>query len=640
MRQTCWCIVLSVSSIYVSACTGGGSGGGSGGVGGSGGGSGGTGATISALAPAPNAFRLQAQNGEIIWTDDDDVANVKKVSGSGGPIALLAMRMGVPLNVVVHDQKVYWIEEKPLSGFGERWLKKVSPDETVTILAEGSGCVFGNTSDLVVDATNVYWATSTCSPNTSTIEAISLADGLPTTLATINGTVSALSSDGTHLYWEEGVVTIGSAKSVMRLPKAGGSPQTLATGSFEQFRGGLAILNGQVFFSDSHFIGYTIRKVPSAGGALTTLIDVPMDGPVRGITADDVNVYWSDKTSINALPVNGGSRSVLASGQNQPLSIILNSDSVFWVETLCCTSQQTGRIKKVPVGGGIVEIVLDNLAAPGGSLTIDGTDVFWTEGGPLLGREGLGRLARASLNGGAITTVASGIFNPKPSFRADDQFIYIADVSTIKKLPINGGFPERLHSIALSQQVFGMVNSMAVDDAFVYWSESTSDVIRRTPKAGGAVTTIFVRPNVVTGPPASLTVADGFLYWLDVQGIVRMPSAGGSVATVSSAAGSLIVDQDYVYFVQGGPALSNIKKVSVNGGLVTTLVPGAAAGAFTQDDSHIYWTSQTEVGKVPKNGGSVSVYEQIVKDSGGGIAVDDTSVYWMRDDVLWKATPK
>jgi len=137
-------------------------------------------------------------------------------------------------------------------------------------------------------------------------------------------------------------------------------------------------------------------------------------------------------------------------------------------------------------------------------------------------------------------------------------------------------------------------------------------------------------------------VADGFLYWLDVQGIVRMPSAGGSVATVLSASGlfDLIADQDRVYFVQGGPALSDIKKVSVNGGLVTTLVPGAAAGAFTQDDSYIYWTSQTEVAKVPKNGGSLSFYERIVKDSGGGIAVDDTSVYWMRDDVLWKATPK
>src|SRR5206468_10360169 len=206
------------------------------------------------------------------------------------------------------------------------------------------------------------------------------------------------------------------AKSVMRLSKAGGSPQVLATGSFQDFRGGLAILNGRVFFSDTYTIhtelaGYRIRAVPTAGGALTTLIDVPMDGPVRGITADDVNVYWSDKTSINALPVNGGSRSVLASGQNQPLSITLNSDSVFWVETLCCTSQQTGRIKKVPVGGGIVEIVLDNLAAPGGSLTIDVKDVFWTVLGPLLGREGLGRLVRASLNGVAITTVAIGIFN-------------------------------------------------------------------------------------------------------------------------------------------------------------------------------------------------------------------------------------
>jgi hypothetical protein len=622
--------------------------------GGGGGSGGGSGATITALLPATNAFQLQAQNGEIIWTDNDDVANVKKVPVSGGSEVLLAMRMGIPLNVVVHDQEVYWIEEKPFSGFGGRWLKKVSPDGTVTFLAEGSGCVFGTTSDLVVDATNIYWITSTCPPNTSTIERISLEDGLSTPLATINGAVRALGSDATHLYWEEGDVSPTTAKSVMRLAKAGGSPEALVTDVFQNFGGGFAIRNGQVFFSDTYTIhsdlaGYRIRNVPSAGGALMTLIDVPMDGGVRGIKADNVNVYWSDKTSINALPVNGGSRTVLAGGQNGPLSILVDSDSVFWVETLCYTSAQTGRIKKVPVGGGTVEVVLDSLAAPGGALTTDGTDIFWTEGGPLLSREGLGRLARASLNGGPVVTVASGIFNPNPSFIADDHFIYIADVSTIKKLPINGGFPERLHSISLSQPVFMMVSSIAADDAFVYWTESLSNAIRKIPKGGGAITTIFDIPNGITGPPRSLTVAGGFVYWIDdklgMQAIRKMPATGGSVVTVLSDSGilGLIVDQDHIYFIQHAPIFSDIKKVSVNGGTISTIRSGieiVSSRELAQDASDIYWTNQTQVGKFPKNGGSASFYELIVKNSGGGIAVDDTSLYWVRDDVLWKTTPK
>ena len=61
---------------------------------------------------------------------------------------------------------------------------------------------------------------------------------------------------------------------------------------------------------------------------------------------------------------------------------------------------------------------------------------------------------------------------------------------------------------------------------------------------------------------------------------------------------------------------------------------------MTQDDESIYWSNQTTVGKASKSTGALVFYELVVKSSGGGIAVDETSAYWIRDDILFRATPK
>ena len=146
----------------------------------------------------------------------------------------------------------------------------------------------------------------------------------------------------------------------------------------------------------------------------------------------------------------------------------------------------------------------------------------------------------------------------------------------------------------------------------------------------------------------SLTFVNDRLYWLDnVPGskIKSLPKAGGTISTLLSSQGlfDFIADMTNIFFIQGGPFFSTINRMPITGGPTSLLVPEAAISSsneMTQDDQSVYWSNQKAVGKVSKSTGTRTFYGLIVKNSGGGIAVDDTSAYWIRDDILFRATPK
>jgi hypothetical protein len=146
-----------------------------------------------------------------------------------------------------------------------------------------------------------------------------------------------------------------------------------------------------------------------------------------------------------------------------------------------------------------------------------------------------------------------------------------------------------------------------------------------------------------------IAVANGFVYWADDlssagYSIRKMPVAGGPLNTIASniqTLNGLEVDFDNAYFAEWDTG--DIKKVSVNGGTVTTLFDGDpihSPSSITQDPTHIYWSNQVEVARVAKNGGGFTFYESVVKGSGSDIAVDNSSVYFVRDEVIWRVSPK
>lgn len=607
---------------------------------------GGIGPAISVARVTPNVQQFRVHGNDLIWSDADPFVGLKKASMSGGSEIPLTIPMKEPLSLRVQGQDVYWIENRFVSSEATKLIVKASPDGTISYIGRGRGCGSSEDDSLVLDNENAYWIVCETNSNNSFIQKIPLNGDSPVTLATFSERIANLADDSSSIYWQQegSFLTI---PSIFRVAKVGGAPLLVLTGNRDEgFGRGMIVSGGQVFFSDSgQSFGYRIRKVPSTGGAASVLVVVNGDH-VGGIATNGTTVYWSDRTTVNSIPVGGGARTILASSQNEANSIVLQGNSLFWVEGVCCATGQVGRIKRVPLAGGQVSVVIGDILAPNGRLAASSATLYWIEGGALLASEGIGRIRKAPIQGGSPTTMASGILSTSnlPSV-ISGQYIYFGDKAAIKKLSLDGGFPEILYSIAINQNDVGFISDIATDDAFLYWTESNYSAVRRMPISGGIVTTLS---SSFTSRVQQIALANGFVYWAEElpsgDSIIKMPVAGGPPNTIASNIQGLTgleVDSNSAYFAEY--ETGDIRKVSVNGGTVTTLFDGSAfhsPSSITQDQTHIYWSHQTQVARVSKNGGGITFYELIIKNSEGGIAVDDSSVYFVRDEVIWRASPK
>lgn len=133
---------------------------------------------------------------------------------------------------------------------------------------------------------------------------------------------------------------------------------------------------------------------------------------------------------------------------------------------------------------------------------------------------------------------------------------------------------------------------------------------------------------------AALVVTAGTLGCADL-----VPTA--PLVTGERGITSIATDDFFVYWTTGDGA---VKKISVDGGAVTVLVPPpaqpAAAEHVTLDDDTVYFTlGGSAVMKAPKKGGESA----LILEEGGirGIAVDTESVYWsVSEGKLGKAPKK
>ncbi len=218
--------------------------------------------------------------------------------------------------------------------------------------------------------------------------------GIATTLASGQAAPRyGIAVDAANVYWINYEGTGGG--SVVQLPLIGGTATTLATGQTDT--GSLALncplVPGACTATSVYWTGYYgVMTVPIGGGTTTAISSVQSAG--GGIATDATNVYWTSPGDTNGagaiyqMPLGGGSPTPLGVGQNYPYNVAVDSTSVYWATLgTSANSFKDGTVMKATIGGGAVTILASGLSAWGAwGVAVDATNVYWTcyEGGTVM----------------------------------------------------------------------------------------------------------------------------------------------------------------------------------------------------------------------------------------------------------------
>ena len=307
----------------------------------------------------------------------------------------------------------------------------------------------------------------------------------------------------------------------------------------------------------------------------------------------------------------------LATGQATPTAITADSTSVYWVNS------GNGTVMKVLASGGTPVTIASEQYNPT-AIAVDGANVYWTNAGT-----------------GDCTAAAASTPSVCPG-------------SAVMMAPLSGGQAVMLAPASVPVAI-------AVDGANVYWAGGAGDaggLVVKVPLDGTAATTLASGQSGIHGVAVNAT----YVYWTndtEAGSVMEAPVAGGYTGTLPSTQdypGAIQATSASVYWLdaigRSGAAGLTLMTVSVRGGTPTPLAvsaPGyySSPSALVLDATTAYWTAPGDsyegasgyVMSIPLAGGAISTLAS-GDTSGGGIAVDATSVYWTSANAVMKLTPK
>jgi hypothetical protein len=292
--------------------------------------------------------------------------------------------------------------------------------------------------------------------------------------------------------------------------------------------------------------------------------------------------------------------------------------------------------------GGCDSIVLSTEFVPPGRLTIDSSNVYWTNGD--------GSIKSVPIAGGATATLESGA-GAGMGIGVDTQNVYAVSQDGIISAPLSGTMAITVLATAQLQPY-----ALAVDANNVYWSTVGSGAgngtIMACAKAGCSQMPTTLASGMHVQYPYGLVVAGGNVYWTSFNfggEINVVPTTGGTFTNFSSnlgypyeisAAGSIMM---VVLYGQGGV----IATVPMSGGAASNIVGGQSFPTEgVTDGVSGYWTLT-----IPSNEmGATLVKSSLTSPSpvplavnvqpAGSVAVDGTWVYWLTNDGTVRKTAK
>jgi len=599
---------------------------------------------VAATGPGPAS--LQVANGKVYWSETGTSA-LRSVATTGGTVADLATRVVQIQAFAFAGSDLIWEDDRPVSGFGacgtdtrQRFIHRTSSVGVTTVLASGSACA-GGTSDIAVDATSVYWVSSTVSPNTYTLNATPLSGGPTTTVTTGFTPIVALVTGGTSaLFWMESAYPDPGV--IRRRATATGTIDTVAS---------FASSAANTFAVDANNVYYTTANFPRTPSPTETLVAQPLAGgsalmlssailaPTKLVAATG-QLAWIDDIGLNTIFTAGGSIAQLASfAPNKALDLMVNGSNLLWTETTGANHGETGTVKSVALAGGSPAVLVQGGDAPRRLALDSQSQIHWSEGGAVGLAEGFSRVA--ALKNGSAQTVLSGISTQAPPFAVSATDVLIADLWRIKRVPLSGGM-----AVTVAAED-GPIAGVTADNAWAYWNRQDRLSARKAPIGGGAVTVLADQGASLPWSSSPIRLgANGNLYWVtSSNAFVSVPAAGGSLSVVAqNASRCFVLDADNAYFIATSGSIS---KQPLSGAAPTelaTAVPctSSASGPaglspFVLDSQYLYWIGPLgslvtdTVSKVSVSGGRVVpvlAFDGVIGTNGASIAVDATSVYW------------
>ena len=249
-------------------------------------------------------------------------------------------------------------------------------------------------------------------------------------------------------------------------------------------------------------------------------------------------------------------------------------------------------------------------------------------------RDGSGEAPRpcnADCGSGACqpTVVATGLAAPL-GLAIDDAWLYFTDTNAdnVMRVAKAGGAPVAIvpHQFAASEQPYGI----AVTSTHIFWTAYFAAFIGRAGLAGETPLMLSTGEGYAT----RIAVDDTSVYWIIPGGIRKIGRDGGTAVAIGAQSGArdLVVDTTGVYLTSSGLSSGGgmVVRMGLGGEAPMTLASGLNdPQGIALDATHVYWTEKGggTVMKVPRGGGAATVLAS-GQQAPLGLAVVPAGVYW------------
>jgi hypothetical protein len=350
------------------------------------------------------------------------------------------------------------------------------------------------------------------------------------------------------------------------------------------------------------------------GGACTSTGQMTCSGACVDV-ATDANNCGTCGHSCAGAQCSGGTCQplILASAQDSPYGITVDSTSVYW------TNQAgAGSVLSVPIGGAGMPKVLAAAQTQAMSIVVDATGVYWIEGGV------------SGAGGGSVETVGLSGGTPKELGGMQGNLTYLVEDATTLYWTDTGNIWAVSKTAATGTAATRLVgggndiSSIAVDATYLYWVDQGTSRVMKAEKATGQNSVILTSSL----NPSAIAVDSTNIYVTDNLAIDRLGLDGTGVVTLAMAqteAQVLVLDADNVYWPDPSDGL--VMSVGKNGMNLTTLATMQAAPTdIAVDDTYVYWTNHGTMANNYIDGGVVRIPKPTAGTGGSTGGTSDTQL--------------